>query len=437
MKIANIESLQILDSRGNPTIQVEVVLQDGSKGIFQVPSGASTGIHEALELRDGNKNVYHGKGVEKAISNVYSVKSHLLNKEFTQEELDRELIRLDGTPNKSKLGANAILGVSIAFARATAVSQNKPLYQYLSEIVDAKRIIDKKKKDTFKPFAVLDQKEHTHLFVNVINGGQHSGNALNIQEFMLVPIFGTLQDKVRAVSEIYHALKKIIAEKYGKDQTGVGDEGGFAPNIAKATEALDLLVEAIKKMNYEGKVALALDAAASDFYDASTGLYEVEEGLKLDHKQLTDYWNKLAQKYPLISFEDPMAEDDFEGFAYFKQNITKLKMTNPLNGTNMPLIVGDDLLVTNPARVKLAKDKNLCSALLLKINQIGTLTESIEAHQLAQSFGWHTIVSHRSGEASDSFISDLCVAMRGSIKLGAPCRGERVAKFNRLLEIFR
>lgn len=427
MIIIDIESLQILDSRGNPTIQVKVVLEDGSNGVFRVPSGASTGIHEACELRDENKNYFHGKSVEKAVENVYKIKSDLINRNFTQKTLDEELIKIDGTENKSLIGANAILGISIAFAKASAKYYNLPLYEYLYRITNDVNLNN-------KPNLELP---NVHLFANVINGGLHSGNQLNVQEFMLVPTFGEVKDRIRAISEIYQTLKGLIEEKYGKSSTSVGDEGGFAPEISKCSEALDLLVEAIKKSDYEGQVGLAMDAAASDFYLEKENLYEIEKGLKLDYKKLTKFYSDLIAKYPIISIEDPMAEDDFEGFAYYQKNIVNLKTKNPLNDSDVALNVGDDLLVTNTQRIQTAIEKKLCSALLLKINQIGTLTESINAHKLAKAQNWHTIVSHRSGETSDDFISDLAVALESSIKLGACARGERVAKYNRLLNIYK
>lgn len=428
MIISNIDALQILDSRGNPTIQVKVTLNDGSTGVFQVPSGASTGIHEACELRDGNNNLYHGKSVEKAVENVFKIKSKLIHNDFTQKTLDDELIRIDGSENKSIIGANAILGISIAFAKASAKYHNLPLYEYLYRLANNLDFSDSKTKMTLPD---------VHLFANVINGGLHSGNKLNVQEFMLVPLFENVNLKIRAISEIYQTLKKLIEEKYGKSNTSVGDEGGFAPDISKCEEALDLLVEAIRVSNYEGQVALALDAAASDFYLKDENIYEIEDGLKLNYKQLTDFYNNLISKYPLISIEDPFAEDDFTGFNYFVKKVAKLKIINPLNNKKEILIVGDDLLVTNPKRINMAIEKNLCNSLLLKINQIGTLTESIEAHKLSKSQNWHTIVSHRSGETADDFISDLSVALESSIKIGAPARSDRVAKYNRLLNIYR
>lgn len=427
MKVITIEALQILDSRGNPTLQVDVILDDGSNGSFRVPSGASTGIHEALELRDNNKNLYHGKSVLIAIENIDKIKRNLYNIDFSQDSFDEKLINLDGTENKEIIGANAILGMSIAFAKASAQFYNLSLYEYLYRF--ANNINFRNKKNMVK--------SEIHLFANVINGGLHAGNSLNIQEFMLIPTFGTLQEKIRAISEVYQNLKKLIEERYGKSQTSVGDEGGFAPEISKASEALDLLVDAIEISNYTGMISLAMDAAASDFYDKNTKKYSVEKDLELNYKELTTYYSNLISKYPLISIEDSMSEDDFDGFAYYLKNIAKLKSLNILSGKLDTLSVGDDLLVTNPKRINMAISKKLANSLLLKINQIGTLTESVRAHNLAKVAGWHTIVSHRSGETVDDFIADLAVALGASIKLGAPARGERVAKYNRLLNIFR
>ncbi len=428
MRITNIDAFSILDSRGNPTLKVKVLLDDGSLGSFEVPSGASTGVHEALELRDCDKSLFGGKSVYKAIDNVLKIRDELIGFDFTQESFDNKLLELDGTENKSVLGANAILGLSCAFARACALYYELPLYEYLHRLVNK---IDFLRKKDFSMHNV-------HLFANVINGGMHSGNLLKIQEFMIVPVFDDVNRRIRAISEIYQMLKTLIEEKYGKNSTAVGDEGGFAPDISKAESALDLLVDAINKSNYKDQVYLAMDAAASDFYNNETLKYEVEQDMFLDYKELSDYYNKLVQKYPIISIEDPFAEDDFEGFAYYMKNKAKLNIKNPLNDEKKELlIVGDDLLVTNPKRIKTAIDKKMCNSLLLKINQIGTLTESIKAYDMAVSKKWHVIVSHRSGETTDSFISDLCVAMQSSIKIGAPCRGERTAKYNRLLEIYR
>lgn len=426
MKILDINALQILDSRGNPTIQVDVLLEDGSKGTFQVPSGASTGIHEAHELRDGNKNSFHGKSVYFAIENINKIKDRLIGLNFTQSSLDKSLIEIDGSENKSIIGANAILGISVAFAKASAKFYNLPLHEYLSRVINEK---------SFKTKAMSELKA-PQLFANIINGGLHSGNKLNIQEFMILPNLKTLELNVKATSEIYQTLKELIESEYGKSETAVGDEGGFAPNLSKSSEALDLIVKAVEKSNYSGQIYIALDAAASDFYNEETKLYEVEEGLNLNYKDLTKYFSDLCDKYPIISIEDAMSEDDFEGFAYFLKYGPKLNFKNHLTNNKTLLSVGDDLLVTNPKRIQTAIDKKLCNSLLLKINQIGTLTESINAYKLAKTKKWEVIVSHRSGETPDDFISDLSVAMNSSIKLGAPARGERVAKYNRLLNIF-
>ncbi len=427
MKILEINSLEILDSRGNPTLQVDVMLDDGSKGRFCVPSGASTGTHEACELRDGNKNLYGGKSVQKAVQNVRFMAEQLIDTDFTQQELDMKLIDIDGTENKSNMGANAILGISIAFAKASAMHYNLPLHEYLRRMAKNVSFTNK----------LIPNPEGIHLFANIINGGLHSGNALNIQEFMVVPLFGSVNDKIRAISEIYQVLKSQIAEKYGKMNTGVGDEGGFAPDITEAREALDLIMGAVDAANYVGKVGIAIDAAASDFYNSTTKKYEVEKDIHFDFKELTDYYNNLIRDYPIISIEDPMSEDDFEGFSYFVSKIERSKIKNSIIGKDQVIVVGDDLLVTNPVRIEMAIEKKLCTSLLLKINQIGTLTESIDAYRKASSANWHTIVSHRSGETSDDFISDLAVALNSSIKIGAPARGERVSKYNKLLNIFK
>jgi enolase len=426
MRILDIRALQILDSRANPTLKVKVYLEDGSIGDFSVPSGASTGIHEAHELRDCNKNYFHGKSVLKAIENINKIKENLINRDLNQESLDNLLIDIDGSDNKEIIGANAILGISIAFAKACAKYYNLPLYEYLRRLNENVTFTNK----------TIENLNQIHLFANIINGGLHSGNELNIQEFMIVPIFGDINDKIRAISEIYNSLKDLIEEEYGKSNTAVGDEGGFAPNLFKTKDALDLITKAIDKNSYTGKVFIALDAAASDFFDKENSLYEVEKGLRLNYKELTNYYNKLLIEFPIISIEDPMAEDDFEGFAYFLQHSNRLKNNNVLNSKKEVLVVGDDLLVTNPNRIGIAIKSNLCNSLLLKINQIGTLSEALKAHHMSKKNAWHTIVSHRSGETTDSFISDLAVALKSSIKLGAPARGERVAKYNRLIEIY-
>ena len=426
MEIISIDAIEILDSRGNPTLKATVVLQDGSKGTFMVPSGASTGIHEAHELRDNDEQRYHGKGVQKAVQNILSISEKLYFREFTQESFDKALIDLDGTENKEILGANAILGLSCAFARASAKFYNLPLHEYLYRMKHS--ISYSNKKGQVKP--------QVTPFANVINGGLHAGNDLQVQEFMIIPLKGDFTYKTRVVSEIYHTLKSLIEKQYGKESTAIGDEGGFAPALSKSKEALDLLVEATKQCGYTEEIGFALDAAASDFYNTETKKYQIEKDLHLDYKELTQYYNELLKEYPLISIEDPMAEDDFEGFMYFMANSLEPKEKNIFSNKKKVLVVGDDLLVTNPKRILEAQKEKLCNSLLLKINQIGTLTEAIQAHKLAESSGWHTIVSHRSGETPDDFIADLAYALESSIKLGAPARGERVAKYNRLLEIY-
>lgn len=427
MKILNVTARQILDSRGTPTLETSILLDDGSEGVFQVPSGASTGIHEALELRDEDKNTFFGKSVEKAINNIARVKSEIIDRNFDQFSLDEKLKSLDGTENKELLGANALLGISVAFSKACAKYYNIPLYQYLRCLIRKTSFSSKKKTKLKEPF----------LFANILNGGLHAGNDLNIQEFMIIPNIFPLSKAVQATSEIYHELKNIIASKYSSSQTAVGDEGGFAPQISTPYEAFDLLEKAVKNCKYEGKIFYAIDAAASDFYNVKEKTYEIEKGKQYDYKELSSYYQQLCKKYPIISIEDPFEEDDFEAFSYFLKHKKNLSFTNPLTNKKELLLVGDDLLVTNPKRIDIAQKKNLCNALLLKINQIGTLSESLEAFNLARKKDWQVIVSHRSGETTDDFIADLACALDSNIKLGAPARGERVVKYNRLLQILQ
>ncbi|MGM5481070.1 MAG: phosphopyruvate hydratase [Nanobdellota archaeon] len=404
VKIKKVHARQVLDSRGNPTVEAEVTLTTGF-GKAIVPSGASTGIHEALELRDGNK-AYHGKSVQKAIRNINTtILKAIVGKEFkTLKELDTFLIELDGTTQKARLGENAILAVSMAFARAHADSKKMPLYKYLAGIISTKKSL------LPVPFA------------NVINGGVHAGNKLEMQEFMIVPYKAPNFSKaVQMVVETYHELKTIIAKKYGKDATSVGDEGGFAPPVEDAREALKILSLAVKKAGYDGKIAFAMDPASSEFYNKD-GTYTSK---KWTAEKLKAYYGKLSRDYRLISLEDPFEQDDFEAWKRFTAAYADKFQ-----------IVGDDLTVTNPARVQLAVDQKLCNALLLKINQIGSITESLEAARVAKEAGWKVMVSHRSGETEDDFIADLSVALgSGQIKLGAPCRSDRIAKYNRLLRI--
>ncbi|KAI4527917.1 Enolase, C-terminal TIM barrel domain-containing protein [Schizophyllum commune] len=415
MSITKIHARQIFDSRGNPTVEVDLWT---SKGRFRasVPSGASTGVHEAVELRDGDKANYVGKGVLKAVANVNDTIAPALLKAglpvTSQKEIDDFLIKLDGTPNKGKLGANAILGVSIAVAEAGAAEKGIPLYQHFAELAGVK-----------PPYTLP-----TPAF-NVINGGSHAGNKLAFQEFMLLPTgAASFQEAMKIGTETYHTLKKVISAKYGIDAVNVGDEGGFAPNVSGADESLELLTEAIKKAGYEGKIKIALDVASSEFY--KDGKYDLDfknpnsDASKwLSGKELADLYLSYVKKYPIVSIEDPFDQDDWEAWSHFTAN----------SGIQ---IVGDDLTVTNPLRIKTAIEKKACNGLLLKVNQIGTISESIQAAQLAQSDGWGVMVSHRSGETENTIIADLVVALgTGQIKTGAPARSERVAKYNALLRI--
>ncbi|KAN0059877.1 phosphopyruvate hydratase [Thecaphora frezii] len=407
--IQKVHARMILDSRGNPTVEVDVTTP---KGLFRaaVPSGASTGIHEAVELRDGDKANWVGKGVSKAIQNVNSIIGPELIKAAipvtSQKEIDDFLIKLDGTPNKGKLGANAILGVSIAVAKAGAGEKDLPLYAYLAELAGTK-----------KPYVLPAPA------FNVINGGSHAGNALAFQEFMIVPTGAqSFTEAMKIGTEVYHNLKKVIQAKYGIDATNVGDEGGFAPNVQSADEALEILTEAINKAGYEGKVHISLDVASSEFY--KDGKYDLDfknpnsdPSKWLTGKELSDVYIGFIKKYPITSIEDPFDQDDWEAWTHLRANagIT---------------IIGDDLTVTNPLRIKTAIEKKACNGLLLKVNQIGTISESIQAAQLSQSDNWAVMVSHRSGETEDSTISDLVVALRtGIIKSGAAARGERTCKY--------
>ena len=402
--ITSIHAREILDSRGNPTIEVEVTAGKYI-GIAAVPSGASTGIHEALELRDGGKR-FLGLGVQKAVHNVEKIIAPKLKGLDCrqQEKIDRLMITLDGTKNKSKLGANAMLGVSLACARAAALSQKKELYWYVNKLS-----------------RVTSSIRLPRPFFNIINGGKHADNELSFQEFMIAPRMKSFAENLRVGSEVYHILKRNLHSKYRNGSTNVGDEGGFAPpQLQNAEEALDILMKAIEDAGYKGKVDIAVDCAASEFY--VDGKYVVDRK-KMTAPKLTQYYLHLIKKYPIISIEDPFHQDDFEAFAELKRK-TKIQ------------IVGDDLTVTNVERIKTAIEKKSCSCLLLKVNQIGTLTEALEAVRLAYANGWKVMVSHRSGETEDTFIADLAVGIScGMIKSGAPCRGERTSKYNRLLRI--
>jgi enolase len=407
--IEYVNAIEILDSRGNPTVEVEVVLADGSFGRAAVPSGASTGIHEALELRDGDKDRYNGKGVLEAVNHVNDeIADELFGMDAVeQKEIDELLLELDGTENKSNFGANAILGTSLAVAKAAASSLGLPLYRYLGGV-------------------------YSHVLpvpmMNILNGGAHTGwQSTDAQEFMVMPLGAeTFTEGLRWGAEIYASLKGVLkAHGY---LTLVGDEGGFAPALKANNEAVELILEAIEKAGYKAgsDVAIALDPAASEFYEEDTKLYNLrKEGKKLTSDQMVDFWSNWVDQYPIVSLEDGFAQDDWEGWKNFT---TK-------NGHRLQ-IVGDDLLVTNPKRIARAIEEKSCNALLVKVNQIGSLTETLQAVSMVQNNGWRAVCSHRSGETEDSTIADLAVAMNmGQIKTGAPARSDRVAKYNQLLRI--
>jgi enolase len=403
--IKGISAREVLDSRGNPTVEVELSTDKGISSAM-VPSGASTGVHEALELRDNGKR-YLGKGVQKAVSNVDTkIKKKIAGFDCRkQDKLDELLIALDGTENKGRLGANAVLAVSMASCRAAALEQNMPLYAWLAKLAGTKRIC--------LPVPSM----------NVINGGKHAGNGLDVQEYMILPTGAkSFTEAVRMCAETYHILKKIIKEKYGKDAINVGDEGGFAPPLKQAEEPLNLITSAIEEAGYTKQMKLGMDAAASEFYDGSTYMFQ---GENVTGDELSDKYAGMIKKYPIVSCEDLFAQDDWRNWGLF---------TRKYGGRVQ--VVGDDLLVTNVERIERAIKLSSCNALLLKINQIGSITESIAAAKTAQKAGWNVMVSHRSGETEDAFIADLAVALGcGQIKSGAPCRSERNAKYNRLMRI--
>ena len=408
-KIQNIHAREILDSRGNPTVEVEVLLEDGSIGRASVPSGASTGIYEACELRDQDADRYLGKGVRNAVHNVNTeIRDALTGLDaLDQAGLDRLLIQLDGTPNKSRLGANAILGVSLAVARAASASLGISLYRYVGGS-NAKVL----------PVPMM----------NILNGGAHAANNVDIQEFMIMPVSApNFADALRRSAEVFHTLKGVLKEK-GIPATGVGDEGGYAPNLKKDEDALAVIVEAISKAGYiPGKdFMIAIDAASSEWYEEETGLYKLpKSGKQLDRKQMVTMWKRLAGKYPIISLEDGMAETDWLGWDMLTKAI----------GRNVQL-VGDDLFVTNTERLAQGIEKGIGNSILIKVNQIGTLTETLDAISMANRAGYTAIISHRSGETEDTTIADLSVAVNaGQIKTGAPSRSDRVAKYNQLLRI--
>jgi len=417
MSILKVHARQIFDSRGNPTVEVDVTTE---KGVFRgaVPSGASTGIYEALELRDGDKSKYLGKGVSKAVNNVNNVigPAVLGRNVVDQTGVDRLMLNLDGTDNKGKLGANAILGVSLAVCKAGAAQKGVPLYQHIAELAG-------KRTDKYTlPVPAF----------NVINGGDHAGNKLAMQEFMLLPIgASSFTEAMRMGAEVYHNLKSVIVAKYGQDAANVGDEGGFAPNIQNNKDGLELVKQAIEKAGYTGKVKIGMDVAASEFHKED-GKYDLDFKTKnndgsqvLSADKLLDLYKQFVAEYPVISIEDGFDQDDWAGWKKIQADI----------GSKIQ-IVGDDLLVTNPKRIAKAIEEKVCNALLLKVNQIGSVTESIEAALMAQKAGWGVMVSHRSGETEDTFIADLVVGLgTGEIKTGAPCRSERLAKYNQLLRI--
>ncbi len=404
-KITDIVSRQILDSRGNPTVETDVFVGN-IFGRAAVPSGKSTGIHEAKELRDKGKK-WHGLGVSKAIKNVQKIKKKLVGMDVRrQEKIDETMVNLDGTKNKSKLGANAILSVSLASSRAAAFSEGKYLFEYLWDLWGRKNLC--------LPVPMM----------NIINGGKHAGSGLSIQEFMILPFGKNFSESIRIGSEVYHTLKDVIKDKYGKIATDVGDEGGFAPPMKKTTEALDSIILAIEKSGYKpGKdVMLGIDAAASDFF--SNGKYKLD-GKVMSRDKLMKFYEKISESYPLFLIEDPFDEDDYKGFAQLTDAI----------GDKIQ-IIGDDLFVTNPIRLGDGIAMGAANALLLKVNQIGTLSEALASAHLAVDNNYDVIVSHRSGETEDPYIAHLAVGIGAhQIKTGAPCRGERTSKYNELLRI--
>jgi len=424
-KIKKIYAREILDSRGDPTVEVEVVLESGIKGVAAVPSGASTGSYEAIELRDGDKDRYQGKGVSKAVENV----NEIIAKELVgmncenQNEIDKKMIKLDGTENKSNLGANAILGVSLAVCRASAIEQELPLYEYIK-----------------KTYKIPNTKYQIPIpMFNVLNGGQHSDSGLSIQEFKIIPMgIKTFKEQLRAGSEVFHALKKILESN--EQKTSVGDEGGFAPNLESNTQALELICQAIKEAGYVpgSQINIGIDAAASSFYNKSDSQYFLEpEKVALSRESLINLYKEWIDKYNVISIEDGLNEDDWEGWGILTKKIEEKTINSGLfSGTDKYMTIGDDLLVTNVKRLKKAIETKACNSVLIKVNQIGTLSETIECIKLAHKNKMKTVVSHRSGETTDDFISDLAVGTGSEfMKSGSLSRGERLCKYNRLLRI--
>ena len=403
MKIKDVIGREIIDSRGNPTVEVDVILENGVLGRAAVPSGASTGEREALELRDDDKSRYMGKGVLKAVENVNGPLRDLVigMDASNQKELDYAMINLDGTETKSKFGANAILGISMAAMKASAINEGKPLYRYIG-----------------------DGDVLPRPMMNIINGGAHADNKLDFQEFMIIPQRDTIKERLRVGAEVFHNLKKVLNER--GLATGVGDEGGFAPDLQTNSEGFDLIVEAIKRAGYEPgvDVCLGIDVAASEFY--KDGMYNlVGEGRSLTTDELIDFFEELVNKYPIISIEDPVDENDWDGFRKITERI----------GDRIQL-VGDDLFVTNKKCLQMGIDNHAGNAILLKVNQIGTITETLETIELARSNGYATIISHRSGETEDTTIADLAVGLNlGQIKTGSMSRTDRICKYNQLLRI--
>jgi len=413
MPIQALSAREIIDSRGNPTVEVDLTTDVGTfRGV--VPSGASTGIYEACELRDGDKARFMGKGVLKAVENVTSIIAPAITgmNPVDQEAIDNKMIELDGTSNKTKLGANAILAVSLAVCKAGAAQKGVPLYKHIADLAGTGKIC--------LPVP----------WMNVINGGSHAGNRLAMQEFMIGPVGAkTFKEAMQMGCEVYHNLKAVIKKKYGQDACNVGDEGGFAPNIQANDEGLKLLIEAIEKAGYTGKIKIGMDVAASEF--CKDGKYDLDfknEASKpedyLTGDQMLEMYKGFARDYPVVTIEDPYDQDDWDAYT---------KMTADMSACQ---VVGDDLLVTNPARITTGLEKKACNALLLKVNQIGSVTESIKAAKMSMDNGWGVMCSHRSGETEDCFIADMVVGLgTGQIKTGAPCRSERTAKYNQLLRI--
>ncbi|MCU0397515.1 MAG: phosphopyruvate hydratase [Cyclobacteriaceae bacterium] len=407
--IESVHARQILDSRGNPTIEVDVLTENGAHGRAAVPSGASTGTHEAVELRDGDKKKFLGKGVLKAVDNVNTkIASEIVGfSVFEQNLLDKIMLELDGTANKGKLGANAILGVSLAIAKAAAMEAGMPLYRYIGG-VNANTL----------PVPMM----------NILNGGSHADNAIDFQEFMVMPVgASTFSEALRMGAEVFHTLKKVLHDK--GLSTNVGDEGGFAPNLKSNEEAIEVVLKAIEKAGFKpgSDIFIALDPAASEFFDSKAKVYHFKKssGKKLKPAEMAEYWTNWAKKYPIISLEDGMAEDDWAGWKMLTEKI----------GDKVQL-VGDDLFVTNVKRLQKGIDENIANAILIKVNQIGSLTETIDAVNLAKRNAYKSVMSHRSGETEDSTIADLAVALNtGQIKTGSASRSDRMAKYNQLLRI--